>query len=482
MEYNDIKDQLVSHPTLLILRDRQAALILGYLGQVFNENRMAVLSREDLQLGLAIYLEDLEWPSTDENSDFTRLAGDLLDSWCHEKKRYLRRYTNDQGVIVYELTSYSEKALRWMEDLEPKEFVGAESRFSDIFSRLKDLVEGSQVNPEKRLEQLNEKKAVLNKEIKDLKEQGEFKVYEDWQIRERFEELSRSSRDLLSDFKQVEDNFKGITRRLFESEMNRQMNRGSMLQLTLDASDEMKNTPQGRSFSTFWYFLMADFGKDEINSLVSSVYDLVKEDAELQGDSFLRELKYYLHQAGMKILDTNHKMAEKLNRILSDSQFFERHKIREDILDIKSLILEMKGQVPENPSMMSMNHSAEIILPMERPLSLPREEIIFEEPEFGEREETDLSVLFDPWYIDPKQIRNNISRALKNHSSIRLSEILQKYPPEKGLGEIMAYLEMASHSRSAIIQDNEKQLVEYTINDVKKSLMVPEVVFLNEKA
>ena len=99
----------------------------------------------------------------------------------------------------------------------PKEFVGAESRFSDIYSRLKDLVEGSQVNPEKRLEQLSVKKAALNREIRDLKEQGEFKVYDDWQIRERFEELSRSARDLLSDFKQVEDNFKGITKRLFES-------------------------------------------------------------------------------------------------------------------------------------------------------------------------------------------------------------------------------------------------------------------------
>ena len=80
MEYNDIKESLGSHPTLLIFRDRQAALILGFLGQVFGENRMAVLPREDLQLNLALYLEELEWPSEDDNSDYTLLSGDFLDS------------------------------------------------------------------------------------------------------------------------------------------------------------------------------------------------------------------------------------------------------------------------------------------------------------------------------------------------------------------------------------------------------------------
>ena len=154
--------------------------------------------------------------------------------------------------------------------------------------------------------------------------------------------------------------------------MNRQMNRGSLLQLTLDASDEMKNTPQGRSFSSFWRFLMADFGKDEINTLVSSAYDLVSKDDDLQGDTFLRDLKFYLHQAGMKILDTNHKMAEKLNRILNDSQFFEMHKIREDILDIKGMILKMEEHVPDDPALMFLESSPQIILPTERPLSFPR--------------------------------------------------------------------------------------------------------------
>ena len=75
-----------------------------------------------------------------------------------------------------------------------------------------------------------------------------------------------------------------------------------------------------------------------------------------------------------------------------------------------------------------------------------------------------------------------ISAALwRGHSSVRLSQVLKECPPEKGLGEIMAYLEMASRSRNARIEEKDEQLVEYTVNDVKKGLLVPEVVFLNEK-
>jgi hypothetical protein len=420
MEYNEIKERLSTHPSLLILRDRQAPLILGFFAYAFRENRMGVISREELQLSLAVYLEDLEWNDEENEQDYLLLSGKMLDSWCSEKKRYMRRYTNDQGGIVHELTSYSEKTLRWLEDLAPKEFVGAESRFSDIYKRLKDLVEGSQVNPEKRLAQLMEKRNGINREIRELKEHGEFQVYEDWQIRERFEDLSRSARDLLSDFKLVEDNFKQITRRLFESEMDRQMNRGTMLQLTLDALDGMKNTPQGKSFSVFWRFLMADFGRDEINTLVSSVYELVRENEDLREDAFLRELKYYLHQAGMKILD------------------------------IKSTILKLGERIPEGQEFMHTGTSPEINLPMERPLSLPKEEIRFEEPKEGDPGETDFSILFDPWFVDPLVIRKNIKKALGDKPSVRLSEILKLYPPEKGLGEVMAYRKIESTGRKRI--------------------------------
>ncbi len=317
----------------------------------------------------------------------------------------------------------------------------------------------------------------INREIQEVREKGIVKSYEPYQIRERFEDISRSARDLLSDFKLVEENFKQITRKLFESEMDRQINRGTMLQLTLDAADEMRSTPQGKSFEAFWQFLMADAGKDEINTLVEAVYSLLP-DNNYEKDDFLSKLKHYLHQAGLKILDTNHKMSEKLNRILSDNQFMQIHKIREDIREIKKTIIDLDGELPDDEHFMFMESEPEISMVMDRPLSLPREESIFKQPDEEELPETDLSILIDKSLIDPAIINQNIRNALKDRISIRLDELLELYPPEKGLGEIMAYMDRASKTANAKIRDDESTIIEYISDGRKRRLSIPEVVFI----
>ncbi len=477
MNFNEIKNSLQTHPSLTLLRDRNAPLILGFLYSFFSTNRMAAKAGDEMQLALSVYLEEIEY-SDEDDKDFLVLAGKMLDLWCSEEKRYIRRYTNDRGGVVFELTSYTEKTIRWIEDLAEREFVGTESRFSDIHRRLKDLVEGSQEDPEIKLEQLLEKRKEINREIREIREKGIVKSYEAYQIKERFEDISRSARDLLSDFKLVEENFKQITRKLFESEMDRQINRGAMLQLTLDAADEMRNTPQGKSFEAFWQFLMADAGKDEINTLVESVYSLLPDNKNYEKDDFLSKLKHYLHHAGLKILETNHKMSEKLNRILSDKHFMQIHKIREDIREIKKTIIDLDGIMPDNDNFMYMESEPEISMVMDRPLSLPREETVFTQPEEEDLPGTDLSILIDRWVIDPAVINKNISEALKDRISIRLDELLELYPPQKGLGEIMAYMDRASRTVNARINDDESTIVEYTYSGKTRRLTIPEVVFI----
>lgn len=55
-------------------------------------------------------------------------------------------------------------------------------------------------------------------------------------------------------------------------------------------------------------------------------------------------------------------------------------------------------------------------------------------------------------------MKNNIKQVLKNRPQISLPELLQEYPAEKGVAEIVAYMDIASknekrHSVSADEQD-----------------------------
>jgi hypothetical protein len=474
VNYSEVKNYTDTHPTLQLIKERQAPLILSFFFQVFGDDRLSPRKDEELLIYLSSILDDL---SEEEEEETLLSARNKLELWCSEKKRYLRRYTNDHGEILYELTSHSEKAMHWIEDLVPREFVGTESRFSSIYNRIKELVEGSQVDPEIRIKQLEGKRTQIDKEIEEIKNTGTVQSFESWQVRERFDEISRSARELLSDFKLIEENFKDIIQQLFESEMKSQRTRGDLLRLTLDASEEMAETPQGKSFKTFWQFLSTDMGHDGINNLVKQAFDLLGDDDSLREDSFLSDLKFYLHEGGMRILERNHKLAEKLNRILLDNQFYQIHAIREQIREIQSTVLNLGENTPDVSDFLFIHGSPEISLPMERPPSLPREETSFALPEERSEEIVDFSVLYDPMAIDQREIRSKIQEALSRQVTVSLEELIKDSPPRKGLGEILAYINEASRSRKARIFSDEFVTVEYQLDNYIKTLSIPKVVF-----
>ena len=478
MQYQELAQYTESHPSLLLLRERRAPLILAFFYESFQGSRLEPKKEEELLLNLAQMMEELEITSDSDDTgetDYLGRAKRLLDQWCGQAKRYLRRYTDDKGEILYELTSFSEKTLRWLDELAPREFVGTESRFTFIYQGIKELLEGSQEDPEERIRQLTEKRNELDREIEKIRTGSPVSLLEDWQIRERFDDISRNARTLISDFREVEENFKEIIRTLFEEEINHHSTRGDLLKMTMDASERMKDTPQGKSFYSFWQFLSSDLGNDQIHLMVMELYTLLEQDEE--SDPFLADLKYYLHQGGMKILDTNHRLAEKLNRLLTDRQLGMSRKLREDIGAIKSLVLDKKENLPSRDDFMNMEGTPDIQMKMERALSFPAEKTRYDLPSEETDSPRDLSSLYDPWAIDPREIKRNIQAALLKTPVIHLDELLELYPPRKGLGELLSYLDAASRNRKAVIDDTESVVLHYVKEGRTRYIQFPKVVF-----
>jgi hypothetical protein len=64
-----------------------------------------------------------------------------IEDWCHNDNAYLRKYYPQYGdEPECDLTPATEKAIDWIQSLEQKEFVGAESRLFHLFELLKDIV------------------------------------------------------------------------------------------------------------------------------------------------------------------------------------------------------------------------------------------------------------------------------------------------------------------------------------------------------
>ena len=62
----------------------------------------------------------------------------------------------------------------------------------------------------KRLELLRQKKEDIERQIERLEMGEDVEVYEDYQIEPRYNTLNKLAKELLSDFKEVDDNFKRL--------------------------------------------------------------------------------------------------------------------------------------------------------------------------------------------------------------------------------------------------------------------------------
>src|SRR5690606_13137403 len=131
-----------------------------------------------------------------------------LNAWTND--HYLRKYyPQDSDEPVFELTPGAEKALDWIRDLDRKEFVGTESRLLNIFSMLKEIVTKSVDDPEERIQDLEKQIKEIEQEIKKIRS-GQIEKLNPTRIRERYFEVEDTARKLLSDFRQVEYNFREL--------------------------------------------------------------------------------------------------------------------------------------------------------------------------------------------------------------------------------------------------------------------------------
>ncbi len=239
MHYSEICELFQTSETIRLFRSDHAPLILAFFSGLSREDNVLVLSESDLIERLANFLEDidfLEVSDSDENTQlsyFEAKAKQLIKRWTDHG--YLRNDLDLEGTVLYELTPESEKALQWLDTLKKREFVGTESRMKDIINRLRDLVENTNANPDTRLHELALKKAKIEQEMARIQQNQEVRTFDDYQIKSRFQEVNRLAQQLLSDFREVEGNFRELTRDIYHRHMELRGGKGQILRYAFDA-------------------------------------------------------------------------------------------------------------------------------------------------------------------------------------------------------------------------------------------------------
>lgn len=478
--------QIKNLPTLKMLRGGNAVLTISFLLSQFKETNEQPVAYNILIQKLANYLDDLNYQD-EEETDLSKLGLDSLDKakkyiekWANEQHRYLSIYTDENSKEVMAVpTKYTSRVFQIIELLKERKFVGTESKFKDIFNKLRELIENSIDDPVKKIEELERQKTEIENEIRKIKREQTVSTFEDYQIKSRFDEINKLTNELIGDFREVEDNFKIIVRSIIEKQSDKSLSKGKLLQHTFDSLDELKETDQGKSFYAFWNFLLDDASQDELKMLVGEVYNILEDRGIEYNDRFLRRTKSILHSSGRKVWDSNNLLADKLTRIIAEKNLEERKKVKETINSIRQLALKMIDENFYNETFVEIFGDAEINLPMERKLG--EEQLVSEfneQPKSAENilDIESLSNLNNLRHINRKELLNNIETLLNERETVTLNEVLDKYPVSKGLAEVLGYVSLLQINEKFILNKEQTEYLKFDAEN-EKYLKVPQIIF-----
>lgn len=431
-----------------MLRLRNAQWVLPFLYQVYKVDNQHIIAEDQLIQLLSETLstqadgiEDIEEARILFGEDEQTRSRKYLLNWV--QKRLIQDLQRSDGSVGYQLSANTEKVFQWMMSLQTRKHVGTESRFKLLFNSLKDMVEHTEDDRKRRLELLKDRRAEIDREIKAIEMGVAPENYSNAQVQERLELFTRHCYELISDFREVEDNFKLIHRGIVEQHTRAEQNKGAILGFAFEAYDALRQSPQGKSFYAFWDFLISRAGNQHWAELTQQLLLLIQERDIAADTDFLQNVKSLLLQQGKVVYEANDRMAEKLSRIITEKEITRHRRLRKQMGAIKELVFDLMNE-DEVDAHLSLPQSPEIKMVMERKINLQEKKatVAVKQPVAHTQVIADperFSKMINTSFIDKKRLWQKVEDVLRTQSTATLREIIGNQAPENGLAEIVSY-------------------------------------------
>ena len=476
MDYQQLVSLRQLHPAWRLLRADNAPLIISFLQQAFVGPNQRSLE----QANLASKLDDLIYNLQQSLGQtlFPRAANAYLDDWADNSNGWLRKfYPPGSDEAHYELTAATEKTIEWLSSLGKRQFVGTESRLLSIFDLLRQVVEGSETDPDTRIAELEKRKAALDTEIARIKA-GQIDLMDATRVRERFLAINDSADSLLADFREIEQNFRDLDRQVRERIATWEGGKGALLEEFFGERDAIADSDQGRSFRAFWEFLMSPSRQDELSGLLQKIFNMPPVQS-LEPDRRLLRIHYEWLKAGEAAQRTVARLSEQLRRYLDEQAWLENKRIMNLLRDIEAKALSLRQQPPEKEIISLDDVRVEMNLPLDRPLYCPPLKPRIDTQLLLEgTSDNDADALFGQIHVDKSRLQENLRLALRQQPQISLGDLLHHYPLQQGLAELVTWLELATTHSRCVLDEHHTQLISWHDEQgVQRRASVPLIIF-----
>jgi hypothetical protein len=263
--------------------------------------------------------------------------------------------------------------------------------------------------------------------------------------------------------------------------------KGTLLQDIMGQRDAIAESDQGKSFRAFWDFLMSQSRQEEFTALLARVLDLPPVSA-LQPDVRLKRVHYDWLEAGEYAQRTVAQLSQQLRRFLDDKAWLENRRIMEILRGIEGKALALRDAAPATlrvPDFMQIDEiGVGVELPLERPLYQPPLQTVLTNValQAGE-EDLDAAALFSQVRVDKAALSAHIRQSLQTQAQVTLAELLHTRPLQRGLGELVAYLQLASESTGSVVDEATQDTVAWQVADeaggpATRQATLPRVIFV----
>ena len=473
MDFDEISQLRRHSPAWRLLCADNAPLILSFFERIFVEDNVRSISAADLTSRLD---DELYTLNQRHEPPFPKSAKAYLDDWAAPQVGWLRKYYPEGSDEPYfDATPAVEKALTWVRSLHPRPFVGTESRLNTIFVLLRQIVFGAETDSDIRLAELRRRRQELDGEIARA-EAGDIQVLDASAQRDRYQQLSATAKELLSDFREVEENFRRLDRELRERIAAWSGSKGALLDDVVGSREVITDSDQGKSFQAFYDFLLSPARREELTDLLERAHGLA---AIGEPDPRMRHVHYDWLDAGERAQATVRQLSEQLRRFLDDQVWLENRRVIDLLRSIEATALKLRAHWPVDLTIELDGTAPSIVLPLERPLYSPPTKTPIDSASVTPGQDSfDATALFEQVYIDSAELALTVRRALQQRSQVGLAQLVGEQPLEQGLAELVTYLSLVDETFRVVFDDRVRERVGWRDADGRtRTATLPRVTF-----
>ena len=444
-------------PALRLMRGRLGSFVVGFFFKTFKKWGSSEASEEELIATLSEHIEQVR-----ELEDFDapkRLPQDYLEEWCDEDHRYMTKtYDEDREEYVFRLTRHSEKALSWLQDLlsmQQRGYATTESRFNRILIEMESLSQGVNADPESRIKDLSRKRDEIEEEIQRIRETGEAPIFGEDVIRDQVYDLSDLVEHFLSDFRAIEEFFKDHAREISKLYAQGDASKGDIVEHVLDADEELRSCDQGKSYFGFRSMMTNPTLARQFRNLAEQTSDIARRRGLDPNKTFLSLSERLFGEAG-SAHGAYGRISRKLRQVVGDHAGGGGRQVRETLSQIRKSAYLLRDEPPVDWEF-EIDIRPQFFGLMESDYWEPKSVEAFAPITPADSGDNDwineiLNSVGEP--LDLNKFRERVDLALEEAEKVSLTEMVDKYPLERGVVDVVCYRVVAGEdSRHDILDD-----------------------------